>query len=115
MGMHIDEARSYYVTSSVDHFFGAGMLQVTDGVNAIVRDRDIPGERLGTGAVDDAPSSDQQVTSIRQTVDAHRGRALALFCLSGWSGVCILAIVKLLVMKIKHVCNVMSEDEFDSP
>ena len=115
MGMHIYEARSYYVTSSVDHFFGVGMLQVTDGVNAIGRDGDIPGERLGTGAVDDAPSSDQQVTSIGQTVGVHRGRALELFCLSEWSGVCILAIVKLLVMKIKHMCNAMSEDEFDSP
>ena len=71
MGMHIDEARSYYVTSSVDHFFGVGVLQVTDGVNAIGRNSDIPGERLGTGAVDDASSSDQQVTSIRRAVDAH--------------------------------------------
>ena len=82
MGMHIDEARSYYVTSSVNHFFGAGILQVTDGVNAIGRDRDIPGKRFDTGAVDDAPSADQQVTSIRRAVDAHRGRAPALFCLS---------------------------------
>ena len=59
MGMHIDEARSYYVTSSVNHLFGVGILQVTDGVNAIGRNRDIPGEHLGTGAVDDAPSADQ--------------------------------------------------------
>ena len=82
MGMHIDEARSYYVTSSVNHFFGVGILQVTDGVNAIGRDRDIPGKRFGTSAVDDVPSADQQVTSIRRAVDAHRGRAPALFCLS---------------------------------
>ena len=82
MGMHIDEARSYYVTSSVNHFFGVGIFQVTDGVNAIGRDRDIPGKRFGTSAVDDVPSADQQVTSIRRAVDAHRGRAPALFCLS---------------------------------
>ena len=83
MGMHINKTWSYYVTSSVNHFFGVGILQVTDGVNAIGRDRDIPDERLGTGAVDDAPSSDQQVTSIRRAGDAHRGRAPAQFCLSG--------------------------------
>ena len=71
MGMHIDEARSYYVTSSVNHFFGVGILQVTDGVNTIGRDRDIRGKRFGTSAVDDAPSADQQVTSIRRAVDAH--------------------------------------------
>ena len=83
MGMHIDEARSYYVTSSVNHLFGVGILQVTDGVNAIGRDRDIPGKRFGTGAVDDAPSADQQVTSIRRAVDGHRGRIPELFYLSG--------------------------------
>ena len=82
MGMHIDEPRSYYVTSSVNHFFGVGILQVTDGVNAIGRDRDIPGKRFRAGAVDDVSSADQQVTSIRRAVDAHRGRAPALFCLS---------------------------------
>ena len=82
MGMHIDEAWSYYVTSSVNHFFGVGILQVTDGVNAIGRDRDIPGKRFGTGAVDDVSSSDEQVTSIRFPVGTHRGRAPELFCLS---------------------------------
>ena len=83
MGMHIDEAWSYDVTSSVDHFFGVGILQVTDGSNAIGRDRDIPGKRFGTGAVDDAPSADQQVTSIRRPVDIHQGRVPELFYLSG--------------------------------
>ena len=83
MGMHIDEARSYYLTFSVDHFFRMDILQVTDGVNALGRDRDIPDERLGTGAVDDAPSADQQVTSIRRPVDIHQGRVPELFYLSG--------------------------------
>ena len=82
MGMHIDEARSYYVTFGVNYFFGMGIVQVTNGVNAIGRDCDIPGKRFGTSAVDDVPSADQQVTSIRRVVDAHRGRATALFCLS---------------------------------
>ena len=83
MGMHIDEARSYCVTSSIDHLFGVGILQVTNGVNTIGRDRDIPDKRFGTGAVDDTPSADQQVTSIWRPVDTHQGRAPALFCLSG--------------------------------
>ena len=82
MGMHIDEARSYYVTSHVDYFFSVGILQVTDGGNAIGRDRNIPGKRFSAGAVDDVPSTDQQVTSIRRAVDAHWGCAPALFCLS---------------------------------
>ena len=71
MGMHINEARSYYLTSSVDHYFGVGIFQVTDGINAIGCDRDIPSERLSPRAVNDAPSSDQQVTSIQYAVDAH--------------------------------------------
>ena len=83
MGMHIDEARSYYMTSNVDYFFSVGILQVTDGGNAIGRDRNIPGKRFGTGAVDDAPSADQQVTSIRRPVDIHQGRVPELFYLSG--------------------------------
>ena len=83
MGLHIAEAWSYYVTSSVDYFFRVGILQITDGVNAIGRDCDIPGKRFGPGAVDDAPPADQQVTSIRRVLDAHRGRAPGLFCLSG--------------------------------
>ena len=71
MGMHVDEARSYYLTFSVDHFFRMDILQVTDGINAIGCDRDIPSERLSPRAVNDAPSSDQQVTSIQYAVDAH--------------------------------------------
>ena len=59
MGMHIDEARSYYMTSNVDYFFSVGILQVTDGCNAIGRDRNIPGKRFGAGAVDNASSADQ--------------------------------------------------------
>ena len=83
MGMHIDEAWSYCVASSIDHLFGLDILQVTDSVNAIGRDRDIPGKRFGTGAVDDVPSADQQVTSIRRPVDIHQGRVPELFYLSG--------------------------------
>jgi hypothetical protein len=83
MGMHINETRSYYVTSGVDHFFGVGILQVADSVNAIGRDRDIPGKRFGIGAVDYLPAADKQVTSIRRAVDVHWGSAPALFCLSG--------------------------------
>ncbi len=59
LGMLIDEARRYYMTSNVDYFFSVGLLQVTDGGNAIGRDRNIPGKRFGAGAIDDAPSADE--------------------------------------------------------
>ena len=81
MGMHIDEARSYYLTFSVDHFFRMDILQVTDGINAIGRDRHITGKRFSPGAIDDTSSADEQITSIRRVVYAHRGRVPKLFCL----------------------------------
>ena len=71
MGVYINETRSYHVTSGVDHFFGVGILQVADSVNAIGRDGDIPGKRFGIGTVDYLPTADQQVTSIRRVVNAH--------------------------------------------
>ena len=71
MSMNIYEAWSYYVTSSVDYFFGKGVLQVTDGVNVISRDCDIPSKRFRTGAINDPSSTDQQVTSIWCAVDTH--------------------------------------------
>jgi hypothetical protein len=71
MGMHINETRSDYVTSGVDHFFGVGILQVADSVNAIGRDGDIPDKRFGIGTVDYLSTADQQVTSIRRAVNAH--------------------------------------------
>ena len=71
MGMHIDKAWSYYMVSSIDHFFGVGIFQITDGVNAIGRDGDIPGKRFGIGTVDYLPTADQQVTSISSAVNDH--------------------------------------------
>jgi hypothetical protein len=81
MGMHIDEARSYYLTCSVDHFLGMGISQVTHGINTIGGDCHITGKRFGPGAIDDTSSADEQITSIWRAVDAHRGRAPKLFCL----------------------------------
>ena len=44
MGVYIDEARSYYMASNVDYFFSVGSLQVTNGGNAIGRDRNVSGK-----------------------------------------------------------------------
>ena len=81
MGMHIDEARSYYLTFSVDHFFRMDILQVTNGINAIGRDCHITGKRFSPGAIDDTSSADEQITSIWRAVNTHRGRTPKLFCL----------------------------------
>jgi hypothetical protein len=71
MGMHIDKARSYDVTSSINHFFGVGIFQVTNGSNVISRNRNISKKRFGTRAVYDSPTANQQVTSIRSGPDTH--------------------------------------------
>ena len=62
MRVHIDEARRHELASRID-LLARAAGQLTDRDDAFALDGDIGFERLSSGAIDDEPSTDQQVVS----------------------------------------------------
>ena len=61
MGMHIDETRRNDPPTRVNPAPGSHLAEITDGGDAVARDRDIGAHSRGAGAVDHVSAREQNI------------------------------------------------------